>query len=263
MVARWSAWARERTATMVKRSPLGLWPVRVRQGVAAGARWTLFPWTSSWRGTHEPAVQAALMNLGGGNIEGWSCWDLGAHFGLYTVGLAKRVGPTGQVAAFEPNPLSFARLTRHCRMNQLHWAKLYQAAVSDRHGQAELYTYGDLGATTTHLPYAGEARTDDIGALKVRTLSLDELVRSGELRAPQFVKVDVEGHGHQVMAGMTRTLAAARPIFLVAFHSAEEISGFMEPLRAFDYTWREIGPSTPSRDIRSGADYLLSPRKRA
>ena len=28
------------------RTPLGLWPVRVRGGVAAGARWTLYPWSA-------------------------------------------------------------------------------------------------------------------------------------------------------------------------------------------------------------------------
>ncbi|MSU65186.1 MAG: hypothetical protein EXS38_03585 [Opitutus sp.] len=63
--------------------------------------------------THEPAMQAVLLGLGGGDIRGWTCWDLGAHFGLYSVGLARRVGPAGQVAAFEPNPISFARLQRH------------------------------------------------------------------------------------------------------------------------------------------------------
>ena len=81
-------------------------PVRVRHGIAAGARWPLYPWTSYWRGTHEPALQACLMGLGNGDLTGWSCWDLGAHFGLYSVGLALGVGPTGEVAGFEPTPLS-------------------------------------------------------------------------------------------------------------------------------------------------------------
>lgn len=65
------------------------------------------------------------MSLGGGNISGWNCWDLGAHFGLYSVALALRVGPEGQVAAFEPNPVSFARLERHRRMNGLDRLKTY------------------------------------------------------------------------------------------------------------------------------------------
>jgi hypothetical protein len=114
----------------------------VRSGLAAGARWTLFPWSAYWRGAFRTALQNELIALG--DITGWTCWDLGAHYGLYSVGLARRTGPTGQVVSFEPNPLSFHRLERHRRMNELEWMKTYAAAVSDRPGLAELYTYGNL-----------------------------------------------------------------------------------------------------------------------
>ena len=124
-------------------------PVRVRRGVAAGARWTLYPWSAYWRGTHEPALQQALIALG--DIRGWSCWDLGAHYGIYSIGLALRTGQEGAVAAFEPNPVSYARLEHHRRMNGLSNLKTFEAAVSDQAGSADLLTYGDLRSTTTHL----------------------------------------------------------------------------------------------------------------
>jgi FkbM family methyltransferase len=241
------------------RTPLGLCPVRVRRGIARDARWTLFPWTSYWRGTHEPDVQAAMLALGGGDIRGWVCWDLGAHFGLYSVGLARRVGPAGEVAAFEPNPLSFARLERHRRMNDLSWLKLYRAAVSDQSGTAELFTYGNLASTTTHLRYEGETRASDIAPLSVQTIRLDELVKAGELRPPQFVKIDVEGHGHHAVRGMAETLAASRPIVLMAFHSRQEREETRAVLDPLGYAMTPIGadaePSdflfTPSRSLRS------------
>jgi FkbM family methyltransferase len=237
---------------------LGLIPVRVRGGAAKGARWTLFPWTSYWRGTHEPAVQAAIGRLGGGAIGGWSCWDLGAHFGLYSVALAIRVGPGGQVAAFEPNPRSFARLERHRRMNRLDWLKTYQAAASDHSGAQELLTYGDLGSTSTHLRYPGEARAEGSAPIAIRALRLDELVKSGELRPPQFAKVDVEGHGHRAVEGMRESIAASRPILIIGFHSSEEEKGVLGVLRPLGYRWAPIsGP----RDAGSmaGGDYLFTP----
>ena len=243
---------------LLLRTPLGLIPVHVRGGVAAGARWTLYPWTSYWRGTHEPAVQSALVALGDGNIEGWTCWDLGAHFGLYSVGLAQRVGPQGQVAAFEPNPLSYTRLCRHARMNRLTWLKPYMAAVSDADGAAELYTYGDLGTTTTHLPYEGEVRTADVGAIKVPILRLDSLVANGELRVPQFVKLDVEGHGHHALRGMSKTLRSARPVILAAFHSPQEVAGILELLEPLGYTREEVGLSVGA-DSMIGRDFLFTP----
>jgi FkbM family methyltransferase len=240
-------------------SRLSLLPVRVRGGIAAGARWTLYPWTSYWRGTHEPVLQAALLAMGGGSIAGWSCWDLGAHFGLYSVGLAMRAGPTGQVAAFEPNPRSFARLKRHARMNRLPWLKLYEAAASNESGSAEIYTYGNLDSTTTHLPYAGEVRKHACEAIPVRTVRLDELVESGELRPPRFVKVDVEGHGHIAFDGMRNTLRAHRPAIIAAFHSNEEIAGIVNLLTSLDYGWSPIGGSSPDEKPSIGTDFLFTP----
>src|ERR1035437_6624959 len=157
-------------AAFLRLTYLQYWPVRVRHGIAQGARWTLFPWTSYWRGTQEPGVHRALMEIG--NMQGWSCWDLGAHFGIYSVGLARQVGPTGEVAAFEPNPHSYARLRLHCRMNQLGWMKTFHAAVSDTSASAELYTYGSLESTTTHLPYEGESPGEKTKPLIVQTVEL-------------------------------------------------------------------------------------------
>ena len=234
-------------------------PVKVRHGIAAGASWTLYPWTSYWRGTHEPAVQDCILALGGGDIRGWSCWDLGAHFGLYSIGLARRVGPQGSVAAFEPNPVSFARLERHRRMNGLAWLKPYAAAVSAQSGTAELYSHGSLATTTTHLPYEGEQRTADVGAFAVRTVRLDDLVRTGELRPPNFVKIDVEGHGHHALKGMQETLIAARPVIITGFHSPQEIAGMTSLLMPLGYRWRQIGSETPRPEFQVGADYLFLP----
>jgi len=241
-------------------TPLGRWPVRVRGGVAAGARWTLYPWTSYWRGTHEPAMQAEFCALGGGDIRGWNCWDLGAHFGLYSVGLARRVGPTGEVAAFEPNAVSFTRLELHRRMNGLAWLKCYQAAVSAQSGTAELIASEPAATTTTtHLAYEGEDQFAGLRTVTTRTIRLDELVDVGELRKPQFVKIDVEGHAHRALEGMTHTLRTARPLLIVAFHSPQEIDGVLAILDPLGYRHREIGRSAVEAPVRVGSDYFFSP----
>ena len=252
--------ARRLLDSLMRTSRAELLPVRIRRGFATGARWTLFPWTSYWRGTHEPGVQAALAAVGGGDIRGWSCWDLGAHYGYYSVGLARRVGARGEVAAFEPNPLSYARLERHRRMNGLAQLKTFQAAVSDAEGTADFLTYGDLGSTSSHLRYDGEL---GVGGTPVRvaTVSLDAWVDAGRIRRPDFIKVDVEGHGHRALAGARGNLAAKRPVLMVAFHSDAEVAGIhaiLEPLR---YRWREIAAAPgSSADPAIGRDFLFTPR---
>jgi FkbM family methyltransferase len=200
-----------------------------------------------------------IGRLGGGSILGWSCWDLGAHVGYYSVALARRVGAGGQVAAFEPNPRSFERLERHRRMNRLPWLKTYQAAVSDETGMSELLTYGDLGSTSTHLRHDGETESAASAPIAVRSMRLDDLVGNGELRAPQFVKVDVEGHGHRALAGMRGAVAASRPVLIVGFHSEREVEGVLAVLGPLGYRWEAIGEPIGDAAIRVGSDYLFTP----
>jgi FkbM family methyltransferase len=235
---------------------LGQLPVRVRAGAARGARWTLFPWTSYWKGTHEPAMQAAVESLG--DISGWACWDLGAHFGLYSVALALRTGPTGEVAAFEPNPGSFGRLQRHARMNGLSWLKAHECAVSDEVGRSQLLNNGDKGTTSAHLLYDGEDAAAAGKGLGIRTVRLDDEVEAGRLRAPQFIKVDVEGHGHRALRGMARTLSRARPQLIVALHSDAEARGVLAVLDPLGYSREAVGAPPDSTSL-IGADYWFRP----
>jgi FkbM family methyltransferase len=214
------------------RSPLAHFPVRVRGGIAAGARWTAFPYSAYWRGTHEPEVDAAIRRLG--DLRGAACWDLGAHFGIYTVGLAMAIGSTGQVVGFEPDPVSFARLQLHVKMNGLHCVRLFNAAVSNHDGESALMMYGRFGTSSTHLAYPDETGN---GAQKVpiQIVRLDSLVERGEIRIPRLIKIDVEGHGSKALRGAAATIRRALPAIIMAFHSAEEYEGARDLLRPLGY----------------------------
>ncbi len=240
------------------RSPIGLWPVRIRAGIARGARWTLLPHSAYWRRGGEGDVDQVAGRLG--SLTGKSFWDLGAHFGLYTVGLARVVGPTGQVAAFEPDPVSHARCARHVAMNQLENVRLYRAAVSDRVARQELIV-GEPGATFNHLRYEDEVAHSGEKTISIESVVLDELVARGEIRPPVLVKVDVEGHGARALAGARQTLAAHHPVLVMSFHShaeANDTRALLEPLgyrpfendgRALD--WSRIVFRTASLEVRS------------
>lgn len=237
---------------------LQYWPVHVRRGLPAGARWTLFPWTAYWRGGYEPEMERAI--LAWGDLRGKVCWDLGAHFGFYSISLALRTGPTGEVVAFEPNPISYARLERHRRMNGLTWLKSFEAGCSDSAGSAAFYTYGDLETTTTHLPYDGESPDASTQPISIRLMKLDDLVGSGQIRSPHFVKIDVEGHGHHALRGAIATIRRSRPVILMGFHSPQEVAGTEMLLQPLGYRFIATGAINPPD--RVGADYLLQPPPR-
>lgn len=221
---------KSRLSYWLGRSPVGFIPVRVRAGIARGARWTLLPNSAYWRSGGEGDVDAVAATLG--PLTGLCFWDLGAHFGLYTVGLALQVGPTGQVASFEPDPHSHARCARHIAMNNLANVRLFQAAVSDRVAQQE-FIVPAAGATFNHLRYEDEPVTAGEKTIRIETLVLDELVTAGRIRPPQLIKVDVEGHGAKAVAGARRTITRHHPVLVMSFHShaeADDTQALLEPL---------------------------------
>lgn len=219
---------------LLARSPLRSWPVRVKMGLAKGARWTAFPCSSYWRGNTETDVEAAIRAHG--SMKGGCCWDLGAHFGIYTVGMGLAVGPTGQIAAFEPDPLSFDKCRRHVEMNRMSWCKLFNAGVSNLPGRSHFIVRAGLGATTSHLRYEDENECLSSQTIEIPLVQLDQLVENGEIRQPDFIKVDVEGHGARALAGACRSISAARPTLVMSFHSKKELDGtqaLLEPIGYF------------------------------
>jgi hypothetical protein len=125
----------------IANTPLGYCRVRVRDGLAKGAQWTLLPFSSYWRfGGAEQDVLAAAAYLP--SLKGIVFWDFGAHFGIHTVGMAMQVGPTGEVVAFEPDPGAFRRLQYHIELNHLSNVRLFAAGASRKSGRGRLYLPG-------------------------------------------------------------------------------------------------------------------------
>lgn len=241
---------------LLARSPLARLPVRVRCGIAAGARWSLFPNSAYWRGTHEPLVQARLAALC--DWRGRSAWDLGAHYGLFAIGLARRVGPSGHVAAFEPLPANFARLRLHALRNDLPWLRLFPFAVSDQPAKLAFVLPHSLESTTGHLPYDGETITPSAPTLQVPAVRLDDLVAAGALEPPHFIKLDVEGHGHRALQGAAETLRRHRPLISAGLHSDHELQGLADLLRPLGYRHEPLTPDLPAA-LTVGGDYLWIP----
>ena len=77
--------------------------VRVRSGISQGLwmRLLLPREVRLWRGEHEITVQRAILAA---VTPGCVVYDVGAHTGSIALGVARLVGPTGRVVAFEADP---------------------------------------------------------------------------------------------------------------------------------------------------------------
>ena len=138
-------------------------------------------------------------------------YDIGANMGYVTLSLAKRVGAAGRVVAFEPVLRNLQLLRRNVDDNRLTNVEIFPVAVSDKPGEAVIRIPKNL-ATASLIWHR-----DDPSAVEVmiKTVVIDDLVEAGQLPAPSFVKIDVEGAEGQVLQGMRRTLASARPVLFV------------------------------------------------
>jgi FkbM family methyltransferase len=240
----------------ISESPVQYFPVRVRRGLTKGMWWTLLPFSSNWRRGGEGEVEIALKLR-----ESWEnavCWDLGAHFGIHTVGLARVVGPQGQVCAFEPDPVAFQRLSRHVKMNHLNQVRLFNAAVSDCQGTSEMLVTGGLGSTFTHFRYEDEPVDPRAKKINIPTLVLDQLVSKGEIRLPDLIKVDVQGHGAKALRGAMQAITEAKPLVIFSCHcepEAEFLCGLTNDMnyQCFDANGKKVS----TKNLDHTATYIL------
>ena len=161
---------------------------------------------------YEPAVFDYLKR----HVQpGMVVFDVGAHVGLFTVLLARWVGPTGRVFAFEPAPLTRAALTDHLALNDLAGrVTVCPLAVSDQEGSAFLYMVSNSPENTLS---AAHSRLPQARGAPVSVTTIDAFCASSCL-VPDLIKIDIEGFEIHALRGARQTLARQRPIVLVEMH---------------------------------------------
>jgi FkbM family methyltransferase len=191
------------------RMPLRLVPrgvtVPILSGELRGWKWITGASTHGcWLGTYERETQAAFASL---IREGDVVYDVGANAGFFTLLSAKLAGRTGKVYAFEPLPANLAVLRRHVAANEAK-VEVLDVALSSSSGVARF-------APGSNASMGGLANA---GTIEVRTAALDELVSSGRIAPPRFMKIDVEGAECDVLTGATQTLLRHHPVILLSTH---------------------------------------------
>jgi FkbM family methyltransferase len=133
--------------------------------------------------------------------------DCGANIGLYSVLMGLRF-PDIDVLSFEPVAATRARLTRNVALNGLtDRVTIHPHALSDHEGEAEIAVDPkSTGVATLSAEDAGLDRRDYAGVETVRLAPLDQLAPL--VGARPALKIDVEGHELEALAGMRKFLQA-------------------------------------------------------
>ena len=141
--------------------------------------------------------------------------DIGAQVGDSTLPMALACGAQGLVAAFEPNPVTYAVLGANASLNpgRTHIFPLPYAATQE---DVEMtFDYSDPWLSNGG-DHAGQSRWRHGSAfsIPVRGTNVETLVRKKFpecLERLRYVKIDVEGHDHMVLRSIEGLLKQYRP----------------------------------------------------
>jgi FkbM family methyltransferase len=175
-----------------------------------GARFRLYDTTlthlmffhpTRWHGALDLALLRKLLRAGDTIV------DIGANVGSHAIPLAKSLGATTQVHAFEPHPRVFAQLQANARLNRLPNLHLYNLALGDH--------AGEVAFTDVRSDDYNRVLPNGAGALTVPMTPLDDFTPLAQASIT-LVKIDVEGYELFVLRGAEATLTRTCFLYLEA-----------------------------------------------
>jgi FkbM family methyltransferase len=207
-------------------------------------------------GDYEPEVTAALSRLvSPGDI----CVDAGAHYGYFTLLLAKLAGPGGRVYSFEAETGNARVLRENVRANDLlTFVTVEHAALAARNGQVDLHA-ASLGSQEWTLNESFAHREGrppvDIPTERIRAVRLDEYL--ADVPDLDVIKMDIEGAEADVIPAISEFLERRRPAFVLEFH--REVGWpAIETLLALGYELENLdGTSLPPLRTPAEVPYQL------
>jgi len=201
-------------------------------------------------GAFEPGTQKTLQEL---VKSGDVVFDIGANIGAHTLGIAKSVGSSGRVYAFEPADFAFAKLKRNLALNpelevRTQAQQILLAASSNGKSEQEIYASWPLESDgSVHPKHRGRLVSAEHAVVE----TLDNFVHSQGITRLDLIKMDVDGHELPVLQGASETLRRFQPTLVMEmspyihaeFHHV--FGDFVEILKNAGYALRDADNGQP------------------
>ncbi len=199
--------------------------------------------------------------------EGACFYDVGAHYGYFTLLASLLVGSTGEIHSFEPTPSTYRILGQNLGSVRARNVRTNPLAVWNASDvRLELQDMGGAHSSLNSLfqPRSEAARAAQHSLVPVRTTTLDDYVARGN-RPPDLLKVDAESAEYQVIEGARGILTRARPLVTLEIgdmdvagaRSTLEIIDEMARLGYTPFEWRENALAPHQRREKYEYDNLV------
>jgi FkbM family methyltransferase len=166
--------------------------------------------------------------------------EIGANIGSHTVDIARSVGPTGAVIAYEPNPRTAALLRANLEVNGvLAWCDVRETAVAAQAGEVTFHVFDHHPASSSLVAFDQTLEAtigDRARAITVNCVALDD-----DPPAVDVIKMDAEGAEPQILDGMMRTLERNKQVTVLCEFNPTFIRRSGRDPQAFLTAWTAAG----------------------
>jgi FkbM family methyltransferase len=194
--------------------------------------------------------------------------DIGANVGMHSVIMANRVGKTGRVVVFEPDPHPMGRLRQNMALNGIDWVTTVEAAISARSEVRKFFLHDDSIGNFANASLVAANVGKDTPAVEMQVFGLDEWLEENPLPRVDLIKLLAQGEEFNALQGMRELIARDRPkIFFLYepsyWHRQDlELMDAVKFFKGFGYTVHaiEFGPRREVlAEIPKGQVFLATP----
>lgn len=144
-------------------------------------------------------------------------FDVGANFGAMTTQFAQAC-PQGKVFAFEPTHYALARLKRNLELNpdlsgRVEVINSFVSKQSKANPSLVAYSSWRVAGRRTGKEHPIHLGTPH-SAEGAPVISLDDFCKQRQLQRLDFIKIDTDGHEHEVLLGARETIKRYNPLVL-------------------------------------------------
>ena len=135
-------------------------------------------------------------------------YDIGANVGYMSMEMANIFEDKISVISFEPQPLLARIIIISAKLNKLSNVKVFDIILGDTNGEANLH----IGSHSIHASLIPREKKYKI--LKRKIFSIDDLIETNSIPAPDLIKIDIEGGELTVLTGAKKTIDSYGPIII-------------------------------------------------
>ena len=156
--------------------------------------------------------------------------DIGANAGYFSL-FAAASSPGAKVYAFEPVPVNYAQLKRHCDLNKPKTLHCFQQAVAGHCGEITL-TFDPLDSFTTSATILDSPKATD-RSFAVPCVTLQDLMDLHNIRRCDLLKMDCEGAEYEIFYNCPPDVLKRIDQIAMEVHGGREKNQNIDALESF------------------------------